>query len=121
MGLKGFQGCEPLGDYLLVRLHEHKKTAGDIIIPETASQSLPPWEEVVAIGPDVKAAKEGANPRINVGDCIYAYQGASFRACHMEGEVLFLMREEQVMAKVVGPAESNLIVVPEDAEVVRCG
>lgn len=113
MGLKGFQSCEPLADLLLVRLCEHKETAGGLILPETASQEVPPWVEVLAIGPDVKAAKEGAKPRIVVGCCVYPRIGASIMRCQMEGEEKdeerYLVREDQLTAVVTPPRDGQVV------------
>jgi chaperonin GroES len=85
----------PLGDRVVVKLHEEKseKTAGGIIIPETAKEK-PVMGKVVAIGTD-----EEVKDNLKVGDkVIYARYGGT--EITLDGEDLIILAYGDVLAKV---------------------
>jgi chaperonin GroES len=87
----------PLNDRLLVkRLKEEEKTAGGIIIPDTAKEK-PAEGEVVAIGPG-KTNDKGDRITLQVksGDRILfsKYSGTDVK---LDGEDYLIMREDDVL------------------------
>ena len=92
----------PLHDRVLVRrIEAEDKTAGGIIIPETAKEK-PQVGEVVAIGTGIRAEDGTITPLdVKVGDKILfgKYGGTEVK---VEGEDLLVMREEDVMAVIEG-------------------
>ena len=87
----------PLHDRILVRrVEEEKKTAGGIIIPETAKEK-PIQGEIVAAGPGARDAAGKLVPLdVKVGDRVLfgKYAGQTVK---VDGEELLVMREEDVM------------------------
>ncbi len=61
----------PLHDRVVVkRIEEESKTAGGIIIPDTAKEK-PQQGEVVAVGPGARDESGKVNPLdVKVGDCV---------------------------------------------------
>lgn len=91
---------EPLHDRIVVkRLEEEQKTAGGIIIPDTAKER-PQQGKVMAAG-DGKFRDNGTRSPLDVkvGDRILfsKYAGTDIK---VEGEELLIMREDDVLAIV---------------------
>ncbi len=90
----------PLNDRLLVkRLQEEEKTAGGIIIPDSAKEK-PAEGEVVAVGPG-KVADNGERVALQVkeGDMVLfsKYGGTDVK---LDGEDFLIMREEDILGIV---------------------
>ena len=90
----------PLNDRLLVqRLEEEEKTAGGIIIPDSAKEK-PAQGKVVAVGPG-KANDAGERVALQVkeGDVILfsKYGGTDVK---LDGEDYLIMREDDVLGIV---------------------
>ncbi len=90
----------PLNDRLLVqRLEEEEKTAGGIIIPDSAKEK-PAQGKVVAVGPG-KANEAGERVALQVkeGDVILfsKYGGTDVK---LDGEDYLIMREDDVLGIV---------------------
>lgn len=89
---------QPLHDRLVVkRVERDNKTAGGIVIPDTASEK-PMWATVVAVG----AGRRGDNGErralcVAAGDrvLIGKYAGTEVK---VDGEDLVVLREDDVMA-----------------------
>ena len=90
----------PLHDRVIVkRLEEERKTAGGIVIPDTAAEK-PDQGEVLAVGPGKKNEDGKLVPvDLKVGDKVLfgKYSGTTVR---VEGDELLVMREEDIMAVV---------------------
>jgi len=92
----------PLHDRVIVRrLEEERKTAGGIVIPDTAAEK-PVRGEVVAVG-NGKVLENGDLRRLDVkvGDKVLfgKYSGTEVK---VDGEELVVMREDDVMAVLEG-------------------
>lgn len=90
----------PLQDRVLVRrLEEEEKSAGGIIIPDTAKEK-PMEAEVVAVGKG-KVTEDGKVLRmdVKVGDkvLIGKYAGTEVR---IDGEEHLIMREDEILAVI---------------------
>jgi chaperonin GroES len=88
----------PLHDRVIVkRLEEEKKTAGGIIIPDSAAEK-PLKAEIVAVGPG-KITDDGKLQALDVkkGDhvLIGKYSGTEVK---VDGEDLVVLREDDIMA-----------------------
>ena len=87
----------PLRDRILVRrVEEDEKTAGGIIIPDTAKEK-PMQGEIVAVGPGALDEKGKRIPcAVNVGDRVLfgKWSGTEVR---LDGEDLMIMDESDVM------------------------
>jgi chaperonin GroES len=88
----------PLGDRMVVRrVKEDTKTAGGIIIPETA-QEKPQEGEIVSVGPGALDEKTGKRtPReVKAGDRVLCgkWSGTEIK---IDGEELLIMKENDVM------------------------
>lgn len=90
----------PLNDRLLVRrLEEEEKTAGGIIIPDSAKEK-PAQGKVVAVGPGkVNDAGERVALQVKEGDVILfsKYGGTDVK---LDGEDYLIMREDDVLGVV---------------------
>ncbi|MCK8600479.1 co-chaperone GroES [Desulfoferrobacter suflitae] len=91
---------KPLNDRIVVkRMEEEEKTAGGIIIPDTAKEK-PQQGKVMAVG-DGKFTDNGNRTPLTVkeGDRILfsKYAGTDIK---VEGEELLIMREDDVLAIV---------------------
>jgi len=90
----------PLNDRLLVqRLEEEEKTAGGIIIPDSAKEK-PAQGKVVAAGPGkVNDAGERVALQVKAGDIILfsKYGGTDVK---LDGEDYLIMREDDVLGVV---------------------
>ncbi|MGD9250647.1 MAG: co-chaperone GroES [Desulfobacterales bacterium] len=88
----------PLSDRVLVtRVEEEQKTAGGIIIPDTAKEK-PQEGKIVAVGPG-KANEQGERTPLQVeaGDRILfgKYAGTEIK---IDGEEQIFMREDDILA-----------------------
>jgi len=91
----------PLHDRVIVkRIEEEKKSAGGIVIPDTAAEK-PSQGEVVYAGPG-KTDDNGkmVSMGVKVGDRVL-FGKYSGQAVKVEGEELLVMREEDIMAVLV--------------------
>jgi chaperonin GroES len=94
----------PLHDRVLVRrLEAEEKTAGGIIIPDTAKEK-PMEGEVVAVGPGARDETGKLVPLdVKAGDRILfgKWSGTEVK---MDGEELLIMKESDVMGIIEGSA-----------------
>jgi chaperonin GroES len=94
---------KPLGDRLIVKaIEEEETTASGIVLPETAKEK-PQRGEVIAVGDG--AWDEDGEKRIPLdvatGDTVlYSKYGGT--EVKVDGEDLLVLRESDVLAKVVG-------------------
>lgn len=92
----------PLHDRVVVRrLDEETKTAGGIIIPETA-QEKPSQGEVVAVGPGARGDDGKVNALdVKVGDRVIfgKWSGTEVK---IDGQDLLIMKESDIMGVVEG-------------------
>ncbi len=90
----------PLHDRVLVRrIEADTKTAGGIIIPDTAKEK-PQEGEVIAVGPGARdEAGKLVPPDVKVGDRILfgKWSGTEIK---IDGEELLIMKESDVMGVV---------------------
>ena len=88
----------PLHDRVIVkRLEEEKKSAGGILIPDSAAEK-PLRAEVVAVGPG-KVTDDGKRqaPDVKKGDVVLIgkYSGTEVK---VDGQDLVVLREDDIMA-----------------------
>ena len=87
----------PLQDRVLIRrIEEEEKTAGGIIIPDTAKEK-PMEGEVIAVGPGARDEKGALVPLdVKKGDRILCgkWSGTEIK---LDGEELLIMKESDVM------------------------
>jgi chaperonin GroES len=97
----------PLGDRVVVkRVQEDVKTAGGIIIPDTA-QEKPQEGEIVAVGPGARDEKgERIAPEVKAGDRILfgKWSGTEVK---IDGQDLLIMKESDIMGVLEGKAASK--------------
>src|ERR1700750_1952172 len=97
----------PLHDRVVVRRIEgEEKTAGGIIIPDTAKEK-PIEGEVVAAGPGVRNERgELVSLDLKAGDRVLfgKWSGTEFK---IDGEELLIMKESDVMGVVEGAPSSS--------------
>ena len=90
---------EPLDDRVVVqRLEAEEKTAGGIVLPETAKEK-PQKAKVIAVGPGrTLDSGERAEMDVKVGDTVLVgkYSGTEVK---VEGEEYVIMRESDILAK----------------------
>lgn len=90
----------PLHDRVIVkRIEEERKTAGGIVIPDSATEK-PDQGEVLAIGSGKVMDDGKVRPlAVKVGDRVLfgKYSGSSVK---MDGDELLVMREEDIMGVV---------------------
>jgi len=84
----------PLGNKVLVKLHEKKQTYGDsgIFIPDSA-QEEPMTATIMSVGEDVKTMKEGDNVRLS--------EFGTPMSIESEGATCLLFNSQDIVAKVV--------------------
>ncbi|MGH8584169.1 MAG: co-chaperone GroES [Gammaproteobacteria bacterium] len=92
----------PLHDRVLIRrLEDERKSAGGIVIPDTAAEK-PQRGEVVAAGPG-KVSEDGKLRPLDVksGDKVLfgKYSGTEVK---VDGQELLVMREDDIMAVIIG-------------------
>ena len=92
----------PLGDRVVVRrVKEEQKTAGGIIIPETA-QEKPQEGEVISVGPGaLDDAGKRVAPEVKAGDFVLfgKWSGTEVK---VDGEDLLIMKESDIMGVLEG-------------------
>jgi chaperonin GroES len=97
----------PLHDRVLVRrLEEEQKTAGGIIIPDTAKEK-PMQGEVIAVGPGAKNDKGEISPLdVKAGDRVLfgKWSGTEVK---IDGEELLIMKETDIMGIIEGGAAAK--------------
>jgi chaperonin GroES len=97
----------PLGDRVVVkRVQEELKTAGGIIIPDSA-QEKPQEGEIVAVGPGGRDEDgERIAPEVKVGDRILfgKWSGTEVK---IDGQDLLIMKESDIMGVLEGKASSK--------------
>ena len=90
----------PLHDRVLVRrIEENEKTAGGIIIPDTAKEK-PQEGEIIAVGSGVRSDDGKVTPLdVKVGDRVLfgKYSGTEVR---IDGEDLLIMSESDILGVV---------------------
>ena len=98
---------KPLHDRVLVRrIDEEAKTAGGIIIPDTAKEK-PSQGEVVAVGPGARNERgELVAPTVKAGERVLfgKWSGTEVK---IDGEDLLIMKESDVMGIIEGKAASK--------------
>jgi chaperonin GroES len=94
----------PLHDRILVRrIEAEEKTAGGIIIPDTAKEK-PQEGEVIAVGPGARDEKGQLQPLdVKVGDRILfgKWSGTEIK---LDGQDLLIMKESDVMGVIENTA-----------------
>ena len=92
----------PLHDRVVIRrIEEDQKTAGGIIIPDTAKEK-PSQGEVVAVGPGARDEKgEVVALDVKVGD-IVLFGKWSGTEVKIDGQELLIMKESDIMGVLEG-------------------
>src|SRR4051794_39039348 len=94
----------PLQDRVLVRrIQQDEKTAGGIIIPDTAKEK-PMEGEVIAVGPGARSEDGKLTPLdVKAGDRILfgKWSGTEIK---LDGEELIIMKESDIMGVLEGAA-----------------
>src|ERR1700685_1093744 len=92
----------PLGDRVVVRrVKEEEKTAGGILIPETA-QEKPQQGEIIAVGPGALDDNgKRVAPEVKAGD-IVMFGKWSGTEVKIDGEELLIMKESDINGIVEG-------------------
>jgi chaperonin GroES len=97
----------PLQDRVVIRrVTQEDKTAGGIIIPDTAKEK-PMEGEVVAVGPGARADDGTVHPlEVKVGDRVLfgKWSGTEVK---LDDEELMIMKESDLMGIIAGRAETN--------------
>ena len=97
----------PLHDRVVVRrLEEDEKTAGGIIIPDTAKEK-PMQGKVLAVGPGERDEKGKLTPLdVKAGDQIIfgKWSGTEVK---IDGEELLIMKESDIMGVIEGAAKKQ--------------
>ena len=97
----------PLHDRVLVRrIEQAEKTAGGIIIPDTAKEK-PMEGEVVAVGPGARGEDGKIHPLdVKAGDRILfgKWSGTEIK---LDGEELMIIKESDIMGVIEKPARSG--------------
>ena len=90
-------GFKPLHDRVAVkRVGEEEKTAGGIIIPDTA-QEKPSEGKIVAVGPGAREKNGTFAPmEVKVGDRIFFGKWSGTEAT-IDGQELLIMQESDIM------------------------
>ena len=100
-------GFRPLHDRVLIRRVEaEEKTAGGIIIPDTAREK-PMEGEVVAVGPGARDESGKVQPLdVKAGDRVLfgKWSGTEVK---LDGEDLIIMKESDIMGIVDNSAEAR--------------
>ena len=97
----------PLHDRVLVRrLEQEEKTAGGIIIPDTAKEK-PMEGEIIAAGPGARGEDGTLHPLdVKVGDRVLfgKWSGTEVK---IDGEDLMIMKESDIMGIIEGKPKSS--------------
>jgi chaperonin GroES len=92
----------PLHDRVVIRrIEENEKTAGGIIIPDTAKEK-PSQGEVIAVGPGARNEKgEIVAPDVKAGDVVLfgKWSGTEVK---IDGQDLLIMKESDIMGVLEG-------------------
>ena len=95
----------PLHDRVVVRrVEQEEKTAGGIIIPDTAKEK-PMEGEVVAVGPGARDEKgQLVTPDVKPGDRVLfgKWSGTEVK---IDGQELLIMKESDIMGVIEGAAK----------------
>ncbi len=93
----------PLHDRVLVRrVEENERTAGGIIIPDTAKEK-PMQGEILAVGPGARDEKGAVVPLdVKVGDRVI-FNKWSGTEVTVDGEELAIMKESDIMGVIETP------------------
>ena len=98
---------KPLQDRVLIRrLAQDEKTAGGIIIPDTAKEK-PSEGEVVAVGPGSRSEDGKLHPLdVKAGDRILfgKWSGTEVK---IDGEELIIMKESDILGIIEGTASKR--------------
>jgi chaperonin GroES len=97
----------PLHDRVVVRrIEEDERTAGGIIIPDTAKEK-PQQGEVIAVGPGARDEKGVVQPLdVKVGERVL-FGKWSGTEVNIDGEELLIMKESDIMGVLEGTATSK--------------
>ena len=97
----------PLHDRVLVRrIDAEEKTAGGIIIPDTAKEK-PQQGEVIAVGPGARDEKGVVQPLdVKAGDRVLFGKWSGSEVV-IDGEELLVMKESDIMGVLEGAAASK--------------
>jgi chaperonin GroES len=97
----------PLHDRVLVRrVEQEEKTAGGIIIPDTAKEK-PQEGEIIAVGPGARGEDGKLHPLdVKAGDRVLfgKWSGTEVK---VDGEDLLIMKESDVMGIIEGAVKSK--------------
>ena len=97
---------QPLGDRLIVEvLEEEETTVGGIVLPDTA-QEKPQRGTVLAVGPGSRNQETGEYISLDVAEgdvVVYSKYGGT--EIKVGGDEYLILRESDVLAKVVGDRE----------------
>ena len=97
----------PLGDRVVVRrVKEEQKTAGGIIIPETA-QEKPQEGEIISVGPGALDDNgKRVTPEVKAGDRVLfgKWSGTEVK---VDGQELLIMKESDIMGVIEGGAKKK--------------
>ncbi|WP_298720529.1 co-chaperone GroES [uncultured Ferrovibrio sp.] len=97
----------PLHDRVVVkRVAEEERTAGGIIIPDTAKEK-PMQGEVIAVGPGARDETGKVQPLdVKVGDRVLfgKWSGTEVK---LDGEELLIMKESDIMGVIEGAAKKS--------------
>lgn len=96
-----FKDFEPQHDYHLCRIHKTEETSGGLIIPEDARSELQPYCEIIASGPGTWNGGSFVETRLKPGDFIMPRPTSALMTFSVRGEQLCLVRENEVVGKVV--------------------
>ena len=100
-------GFRPLHDRVLVRrLEGEEKTAGGIIIPDTAKEK-PMEGEVIAVGPGGRDENGKVTPLdVRAGDMVLfgKWSGTEVK---IDGDELLIMKESDIMGVIEGAAKKK--------------
>jgi chaperonin GroES len=97
--MNGYKGLQPKRDAILVRRHEQERTAGGIIIPESAKEN-PYFATVLAVGDGATTPKGVKVPNsVKAGDVVL-YGKLCGRDVEYKGEELFFIKDSDVWAVV---------------------
>jgi len=97
----------PLHDRILVqRIEEEEKTAGGIIIPDTAKEK-PQQGEVLAVGAGARGDDNEVIPlEVKVGDKILFGKWSGSEVT-IEGEELLIMKESDILGIMSGKSQAQ--------------
>ena len=89
----------PLGDRIMIKMHEAEETTKSGIILSGASQEKPQFAQVVAVGPGGLVDGVQVEMEIEVGDLVLInkYAGTEIK---VDGEKYTILRQNEVLAIV---------------------